>query len=385
MVNDLVASARKLAPLLAERAAETERSGDVVCAAEMAEAGLFSLFTPAGEADLATAVEVFATLGRGCGSSAWVAMILSASCALAALLDDEVRDEVWGENPLATVASVMAPTSTAERVPGGWRVSGQWRPASGVRHAQWALLGVPVSDGPVQALVPTSETRIVHTWSVSGMQGTASDTVVAEDIFVPDRRLLSLSRATEAGYAADRPDVPWATVPIWALLPMIGVGPVLGMADAALAHAIDIVRRRGSIIGTSYARAVDSPAVQIAVARASGLIDGARLHVDRSVRDLTEAMRVGAGPGATVSARIRMDAGIVSENVRRAVALLLDVTGAGAFASASPLQRVWRDLEVACRHQVFVPDSSREGYGRALLGLSQPHRGPDERGHRPRP
>ncbi|HEY0501650.1 MAG TPA: hypothetical protein VGD48_38290 [Kutzneria sp.] len=369
MVNDLVARARELAPLLAEQAAETERSGDVVHAAAMAEAGLFCLFAPGVRTELATAVEVFATLGRGCGSSAWVAMILSAGCALTALLDDEVRAEVWGENPLATVASVMAPTATAERVAGGWRVSGQWRPASGVRHAQWVLLGVPVADGPMQALVSMRDTRILHTWSVSGMQGTASDTVVAEDVFVPDRRMLSLARAAVAGYGADRPDLPWSAVPIWALLPMIGIGPVLGMADAALGHAIDLVRGRGPIIGTEYRRAVDSPAVQIAVARASGLIDGARLHVDRSVRDLTVAMRERSGPDATVSARIRMDADIVSKNVRQAVALLLDVTGAGAFASAGPLQRVWRDLEVACRHRIFVPDSGRESYGRALLGL----------------
>jgi len=369
VVNDLVASARRLAPLLAEQAAETERSGDVVHAAAMAEAGMFSLFAPGVRAELATAVEVFTTLGRGCGSSAWVAMILSAGCALTSLLDDEVRAEVWGENPLATVASVMAPTETAERVPGGWRVSGQWRPASGVRHAQWVLLGVPVGGGPVQALVPTRETRIRHTWSVSGMQGTASDTVVAENVFVPERRMLSLARATMAGYADDRPDVPWSSVPIWALLPMIGIGPVLGMADAALGHAIDLVRRRGPVIGTEYRRAVDSPAVQVAVARASGLIDGARLHVDRSVRDLTAAMLARTGPDATVSARIRMDADIVSKNVRQAVALLLDVSGAGAFASSAPLQRVWRDLEVACRHRIFVPDNGRESYGRALLGL----------------
>ncbi|MBB5894811.1 acyl-CoA dehydrogenase family protein [Kutzneria kofuensis] len=369
MIDELVACAQELTPLLAEQAAETERSGDVVCAKAMADAGMFSLFAPGIDADLGTAVDVLAALGRGCGSSAWVAMILSAGGALTSLLDDEVRDEVWGDDPKAAVASVMAPTATAERVPGGWRVSGQWRPASGVRHARWILLGVPIEPGPVQALVPTEQTRIVPTWSVSGMQGTGSETVVAEDVFVPERRLLSMARAMAAGYAEQRPNVPFATVPASALLPMIAVGPVLGMAEAALGHAIEVVRRRGPIVGTDYARAADSPAVQIAIARAAGLVDGARLHVDRSVRELTESMRAGIVPDPTTVARIRMDAGIVSENVRQAVALLLDVTGAGAFATSSPLQRVWRDIEVACRHQVFVPDSSREGYGRALLGI----------------
>jgi 3-hydroxy-9,10-secoandrosta-1,3,5(10)-triene-9,17-dione monooxygenase len=88
--------------------------------------------------------------------------------------------------------------------------------------------------------------------------------------------------------------------------------------------------------------------------------------------DPVRRLRAGgvAKPDATVAARIRMDADIVSKNVRQAVGILLDVTGSAAFASAGPLQRVWRDLEVACRHRIFVPDSGREGYGRALLGLS---------------
>jgi hypothetical protein len=64
-----------------------------------------------------------------------------------------------------------------------------------------------------------------------------------------------------------------------------------------------------------------------------------------------------------------MDAGIVSANVRQAVGLLLDVSGARTFASSSPLQRIWRDVEVACRHQLLVPDVSREAYGRALLDV----------------
>lgn len=369
--SPLVQRAQELTPLLAEHAAETERAGDVapVCAAALAEAGMFSLFAPGASADLGPAVEAFATLARGCGSSSWVAMILSAGCALVSLLDDEVRAEIWDCDPRAAVASVMAPSGAAERVPGGWRVSGRWQPASGVRHARWILLGAPIDPQPSQVLVPTSEVRIVPTWSVSGLQGTGSETVVAEDVFVPDRRVLSLARAAEAGYAADRPDLPFAAVPLGPLLSAMIVGPVLGLADAALGHALGLVRSRGEITGTSYRRAVDSPAVQISVATAAGLIDSARLHAARAVRDVSAAMRSGSGLDSSASARIRMDAAAVSVNARRAVGLLLDVSGARTFALSSPLQRIWRDVEVACRHQLLVPDNSREAYGRALLGV----------------
>jgi alkylation response protein AidB-like acyl-CoA dehydrogenase len=153
------------------------------------------------------------------------------------------------------------------------------------------------------------------------------------------------------------------------LLSCLIVGPVLGLADAALARALDQVRGRGEINGTPYRRAADSPAVQIAVATAAGHIDTARLHASRAVADVSAAIRSRTVLDAVSAARIRMDAGIVSANVRQAVGLLLDVSGARTFASSSPLQRIWRDVEVACRHQLLVPDVSREAYGRALLDV----------------
>jgi len=44
---------------------------------------------------------VFAALGRGCGASAWVSMILSAGGAIASLLGDEVQAQIWGSDPKA--------------------------------------------------------------------------------------------------------------------------------------------------------------------------------------------------------------------------------------------------------------------------------------------
>jgi alkylation response protein AidB-like acyl-CoA dehydrogenase len=47
------------------------------------------------------------------------------------------------------------------------------------------------------------------------------------------------------------------------------------------------------------------------------------------------------------------------------------VHGAGSFAEANPLQRIWRDLEVCSRHAVVNAEISKELYGRALLGVQE--------------
>jgi 3-hydroxy-9,10-secoandrosta-1,3,5(10)-triene-9,17-dione monooxygenase len=43
-----------------------------------------------------------------------------------ALFPEETQEEVWGRDPSVTILSSYAPTGQAERVPGGFRVSGRW-------------------------------------------------------------------------------------------------------------------------------------------------------------------------------------------------------------------------------------------------------------------
>lgn len=374
-VPPVLRRARELAPLLATCAADTERAGDLDprSLAALVDAGMFSLFAPGGltgaDRGLATSVAVFAALGRGCGASAWVAMILSVGGAIASLLGDEVRAQIWDSDPKAAVASVISANGTSRRVRGGWRVSGRWQPASGIRHAKWVLLGVPLEADRALALIPVRDVRIVPTWSVSGLRGTGSETVEVDDVFVAEDRIVSMAKAAVGGYTAQRPDEPFAAIPVEALCATTVFAPLLGMAEAAVAQAVDTVRERGAIAGTGDPRAAGSPATRMKIATAASLVDSAWLHADRAVGDVTAAMRARRIPDSAALSRIAMDAGVISTSVRTAVGLALDVSGMRAFATGNPLQRIWRDVEITCTHQLLTPDTSRERYGRVLLDL----------------
>ena len=50
-------------------------------------------------------------------------------------------------------------------------------------------------------LMPMSELSIEDTWFVAGMKGTGSNTVVAEDVFVPEHRYMSMTAAFQGIYA----------------------------------------------------------------------------------------------------------------------------------------------------------------------------------------
>ena len=146
-------------------------------------------------------------------------------------------------------------------------------------------------------------------------------------------------------------------------------GPQLGLAQAALDLVLEKAPKRG-ISYTFYDTQTEAPTVQLAVAKAASLIDAAHLFAYRAAADIDQAAADGVYPDYAARARVRMDTGAAIENAREAIRTLVSAHGAGSFAEVSPMQRIWRDSEVASRHAVISPAISSEVYGRALLGLT---------------
>jgi alkylation response protein AidB-like acyl-CoA dehydrogenase len=289
-------------------------------------------------------------------------MVLSGGSFMASLLGERARRELWGTDAGTVVASRLPAAGTGRVVEGGLVVSGRWWPTSGVHHSEWVIAAVATgADADLAlAVVPLTAGAVEETWDVTGLRATGSDTVVLKDVFVPDHRVLSLSRMTSGGYAQDHPDEPLCAAAVVPALTVTLVAPLLGMGLAALEHTREQV-------GAS-ARRAGSAGVQSAVADAAALIDSARLLLLRALSDVEADMERRVQPGELTRARIHMDAAVAASNLRDAVRRLLTALGSAAFSAACPVQRVWRDMEVALSHANIVLDPNREAYGRALLG-----------------
>lgn len=61
----------------------------------------------------------------------------------------------------------------------------------------------------------------------------------------------------------------------------------------------------------------------------------------------------------------------VAEHITTAIDDLLYAHGSGGFAESSPLQRYWRDSNIAARHAFVLPEVGLEIYGKALLGVDE--------------
>ncbi|WP_059008852.1 acyl-CoA dehydrogenase family protein [Streptomyces specialis] len=380
--DELVARAEALQPLLREHAATTEnerRVPDTVIDA-IAEAGLFKLATPrrygGHQTSMRTMLDVSSALAEGDGSTSWVVTLVNVCNWLTSLFPSTAQDDVFGANPEARVTGVLSPTSTATKAEGGWRVSGRWYYNSGSPHSDWAVLGVPLTDagGDVVdqglVLVPRADLSLEETWFVAGMKGTASNCLIAEDVFVPGHRVMSVPAAIEGTYPTEHKDETMARSALVPVLALVLAGPQLGLGRAALKYVTEKANRK-PISYTFYATQAESVAVQMQIAEAAMKLDTARLHAERAAADIDGAARDGVYPDFTRRARVRADTGWVIKNTLEAIDTLVTVHGAASFAEVNPLQRIWRDANTAGRHAVAAPSVAFEVYGKALLGVDE--------------
>jgi alkylation response protein AidB-like acyl-CoA dehydrogenase len=380
--DELVGRAAELRPIIEANAAagDVDRRLPDATIEAIADAGLFRIMTPQRyggyETDIRTHLATTAEIAKADGATGWVTGLTNVCAWLVGVLPERAQDEVWGDSPDTRTAGVTAPTATSSRVDGGLQVSGSWSWASGSLHAQWGLGGVPVvneAGEPVDealAFFPMSDVTIEDTWFMSGMRGTGSNTIVAEDIFVPDHRLFSLPRSLTGAYGTEHTDEALYRSAIVPVLAIILVGPMLGMALRALELVIDQAGTKG-IAYTGYQPQASSVSFQYQLAEAASKIDTAHLHAYRAADVIDADARAGRWPDRVSRARARQDTGWVTRHCKEAVDILMTIGGAGGFAESSPLDRIWRDMSVCARHVIVTPGVNQEILGRALLDIEE--------------
>nr|WP_296767110.1 acyl-CoA dehydrogenase family protein [Rhodococcus sp. (in: high G+C Gram-positive bacteria)] len=379
----LVAAARDLGPLLAKNAryAETGRRVPQDSVDAIRAAGLFDLTKPArfggSEEGFRTFVETTLEIGRFCGSTAWVVALSNVTSYMIGMSPESVQEEILGTDPHVVTCGVITPTATTVRVDGGYRVTGRWGFASASLHASWAVMGIPLTDeegdviGAGMGWIPMADVTIDDTWYVAGMAGSGSNTVVADDIFVPDIRVLSVADIMSGNSALPFPDESLYHSSLVPALLLALVGPMLGMAEGAYDSVMATLKKGKPISYSFYDKAVDSPTTQLGMAKARSLIDQARLLALRAADDVDSAASTGRLMSVLERSRVRMDSAHAAQRCREAVETLLDIGGAGSFAQVNPLQRIWRDLETSSRHAFINVNINQEVYGRALLGIEE--------------
>lgn len=377
--EDLLARARALVPLLAERAAATNAARDVPQAtiAAFHAAGILRALQPRRFGGLQQPFDVFSKiieiLTEGCASSAWVYAVLAEHQWIIASLPEQAQIDIWSEDPSAVASSSLAPRETATRCDGGWRLSGRFPFSSGCTHAQWAIIGARCEDsaGNVATrylLVPMREIEILDDWHVLGLRGTGSRTLLLRDVFVPAHRtvlLRALLDGTPPG-AQVHPEYDIVRAPRGFLV-VFSLPPVaFALGRRALATTAAALSGR---LSRGMTRLAESEVVQLRLAEAAASIDVASLVLETRREQSLAALRSGRPIALEEVLRNRRDLTFGMRQIRDAVQSLWELCGSRAVQDADPLQPMLRDIMTIATHQAFSPLATLLPYGRLLLGL----------------
>ena len=379
--EQLIARAEALVPVLRERAARAEalrRLPDETIA-DLHRSGLFRMLQPArvggSELPYRALCELTAVIGEGCGSTAWVLANLAAHHWLLAMWPQQVQDEIWGESPDNLVSSALIfPRGRAERVPGGYRLSGRWPFSSGIDCARWNMIGAYCIDEEIgrsearMFLLPASDYRIIDTWQVIGLSGTGSKDVEVKDVFVPDHRSIAAEEITggpNPGSAVN--PAPVFRLPAISLFAFAIAGVSLGIARGALRGYIAATRtRRSEYSGKNLA---DFSTVQVRLGEAAALVDAAEAIMLRDCDEATRITEAGVVPDLEQKAGYRRDGAYAATLCTQAVDLLFNASGGGAVYERNPIQRAFRDAHAAKGHFMLSWNVHAAVYGRVALGL----------------
>jgi len=375
LAADIITAVRALAPEIQSRGDEIAalRRLPVDLVTKLKATGAFRTAMPKAwggpEMTPREQCEVYEVLGAADASVAWCVKIGSDSGYFAAQLDEDAARTLYPDLDYVTAGQVP-PNGLAERVDGGYRLSGHWTFGSGCTHAEVIATGFlvtengkPVMNGGVPhtriAFAPASRFEIIDTWHSTGLAGSGSNDYRVKDLFVPDAHTIA------------QDDPPRRSEPLYCYFGMFLAswhGIALGLARRAIDATITIADRKMHIFPPPPIPLRQRPHARVALAKAEMTWRATRAFTYETTDRIWDEART---------------AGRISSDTRRAMALSLshafrssreiaqsmyDLAGPTAvFTAKSPLDRLLRDAITMSEH-LLLSDGFLEMVGAGIVG-----------------
>lgn len=366
------ARARSLVPLVEAEAAAIEQTATITPRLRdaLTEAEMFWLMVPEGLGGgglwVSEAIEVVEELAAADASTGWVVMANVIATGLAAgFLDPEGQRELFDRADRAVVCGQFGPAGRAQKVDGGYRLTGRYQFASGWDCASWVGAGfVPTDpDGSpllsesgqprhVIGIVEKSEAEFLGNWDVSGLRGTGSYDYAFDDCFIPDHRTLT---------PTPRREEPVFRLGLLDIAAFGHCGVALGLMRRALEEVVSITATK---VRRSYPSAVgDSDLFRCEFSRREAQYQAVRGYIYRAYRE-AEADIIETGEvSAERSARIRQATAWSHTEAAEVVDFAHRWAGTQVIRDGSVLGRISRDMAVATQHMLIDPINLVEAAG----------------------
>ena len=373
-VETLTARAAALRPLLLAQQADNDRRGHYSDEVHDAfrQAGFYRIMQPkmfgGYEFDPAAFLKVVMEISRGHPATGWCfTLAASHGYFVAGHWPLPVQAELFSPDGEFRAAHVVGPFGTMARTDGGYVVDGVWPFASGVPVSTHFIGGslAPNPDGSMRHVffvVPKANLTILPDWGEDrfmGMQGSGSNSVRLDKVFVPDDHLVDVNMMTSSeAMPAGSPGVTLHGNPMYMAV-LVGwfhceFGAIMtGAARAALDAFAELARTK-TMMTNPTAKRIEDPFVQNLYARALGLADSAEALTLAAVEVYAEQCRRAVRDGAPIKATDTFKVWGMARNACvmacEAVEILFHAAGASAGRRDDRLQRYFRDIEMYRLH-----------------------------------
>ncbi|MGY1631450.1 acyl-CoA dehydrogenase family protein [Geodermatophilus sp. SYSU D01186] len=367
---DLVAAARALQPLVRENAAANEAGGRLVDAVDDAlhETRLYGMWTPrelgGAECDPIASLQIVQALAEADPSTAWVHMAASLAIGTGgAYLQDAAVKEMFSGERLPVVAGQGTRPGTAKTDGDGFRLSGDWSFASGIKHSQWIhTLGIIEETGEPRIFVlPVDKAELIETWDVMGLKATGSIDYKIRDVFVPETftHLGPVETPLRGGWIFKLGIMHFALIghSAWAL----------GVARRMLDDLAEQVRGKAGRAGSM----AENPRFHATYGELEGKYHAARAFVYEVWREATATLENGGELDSDQRTRLRL---ALYNATWTAEAISVEVYKAAGTAAlrTGAIQQYFRDMHAGTQHVTSAPHVV-EGCGKFLAGLAPDH------------
>jgi len=377
-LDGLLDRVRAIVPLVASRArdAERERKPDDDVIDALKASGVFRSFVPKQFGGYEIGLDLFVDIGvavaEACPSTGWITTFYMEHNWLLGFFDDELQKDVFSKQPYILAPGSVNPLA-GQAVPknGGYELSGHWKFATGIVHADWVLLSamVPGDDKPVQrmCLVRPNQVEVRDTWHVDGMVATGSRDIVVDKLFVPER---NLSLLTPPAIGAGDKSTYLPRLPVPPFLSLTAAIPALGAARRAVQLYRTLIGER--VLFATQKVQSQRAAAQIRLATAIADVRAAEVVLRAAANSIERHARGETRLTSVDQLELRLTIAHVVRDCRRIVQHVMDGSGASVHYLDHELQRINRDAQMMSAHTVFDCDLAAEQAGRARLESDAP-------------
>jgi indole-3-acetate monooxygenase len=365
-LDQVISRIAALAPMITRLAPDIEqdRRMPAELVSGLKSARIYGMLVPRRygglELDPKSAFRAVSALARLDGSVGWNAMIGHIAALMPFLAGQNLCEQIYRDGKDHIMAGSGQPVGAAERVPGGWRVTGSWPFASGCQNAEWIAGACVMMEGgsPIDAgdrpgpmtrtcFMPAEHWEIQDTWRTLGLKGTGSHHVALTDVFVPDENFVEFPFGTSFA-----PDPIFGKFPEVLVLAHAAV-PV-GIAEGAI---MDLAELAGTGVKQLFMTTplAETERFKEGVARLDAELMAARALLEEQIVSVWRNPERSTVKDMSRVAEQRQAAVWITSACLRVVEDCFELAGSRAVYESSPLQRRLRDIRVAAQHVAVHP------------------------------